>query len=59
MITSLDYEALVADGGPAGSTLAILLAQAVRQAVIIERSREPHHKVCGHFLGDARAWSGD
>lgn len=50
MIASLCHDALIAGGGPAGSTLAIALAQAGRQTVLMERSREAHHKVCGEFL---------
>jgi menaquinone-9 beta-reductase len=50
MILSLCHDALIVGGGPAGSTLAINLAVAGRQTVLIERSRETQHKVCGEFL---------
>lgn len=41
---------LVIGGGPAGSMLAMLLASAGRDVLLIEKEREPHHKVCGEFL---------
>lgn len=44
------YDVLVAGGGLAGSALAIDLARAGRQAIIIERESGPHDKVCGEFL---------
>lgn len=50
MISSLCHDVLIAGGGPAGATLAIELAQAGQGAVLIERSREAQHKVCGEFL---------
>lgn len=50
MITSLCHDALIIGGGPAGSTLAIALANAGRQVVLIEKSKQEQHKVCGEFL---------
>jgi flavin-dependent dehydrogenase len=50
MIPSLRHDALIAGGGPSGSALAIALARAGRQVLLIERSREAQHKVCGEFL---------
>jgi flavin-dependent dehydrogenase len=41
---------LVIGGGPAGSTVALRLAAAGRQVTLIEKEREPLHKVCGEFL---------
>ena len=41
---------LVIGGGPAGSMLAMRLAAAGREVLLLEREREPHHKVCGEFL---------
>lgn len=41
---------LVIGGGPAGSMLAIRLADAGRKVVLLEREREAHHKICGEFL---------
>ncbi|HEY4356212.1 MAG TPA: NAD(P)/FAD-dependent oxidoreductase [Acidobacteriaceae bacterium] len=43
-------EALIAGGGPAGSVLAITLAKAGRDVVLVEKSSGPHHKICGEFL---------
>ncbi len=37
-------------GGLAGSSLALRLARAGRQVLLLERSQGPHHKVCGEFL---------
>jgi len=45
---SVDH--LVIGGGPAGSMLASRLAASGRHVTLIEREREPHHKVCGEFL---------
>lgn len=47
---SLDHDALIIGGGPSGSTMAITLADAGRRVVLIERSEQEHHKVCGEFL---------
>jgi flavin-dependent dehydrogenase len=41
---------LVIGGGPAGSMLAIRLAAAGREVVLLEKERSAHHKVCGEFL---------
>jgi flavin-dependent dehydrogenase len=41
---------LVIGGGPAGSMLAIHLAAAGREVVLLEKERSAHHKVCGEFL---------
>ena len=43
-------ETIIVGGGPAGGAAAIRLAAAGRQALLIERHAEPHHKVCGEFL---------
>ncbi|TZG27603.1 NAD(P)/FAD-dependent oxidoreductase [Sphingomonas montanisoli] len=46
--------ALIAGGGPAGATAAILLAHGGAMPVLIERARGPQDVVCGGFLaGDA------
>lgn len=50
MISSLAHDALIIGGGPAGSTVAIALANAGRQVVLIEKSKQAQHKVCGEFL---------
>ena len=43
-------ENLIIGGGPAGSMMAIRLAAAGRRVMLVEKEREPHHKVCGEFL---------
>ena len=50
MIPVLCHDALVIGGGPAGAVLAREIAAAGRSVVLLERAREPHHKVCGEFL---------
>lgn len=41
---------LVIGGGLAGASLSLRLAAAGQQVLLLERSRESHHKVCGEFL---------
>ncbi len=41
---------LVIGGGPAGAMVALRLASAGRNAVLLEKESGPHHKVCGEFL---------
>ena len=43
-------DTLVVGGGPAGAAAACGLGAAGRDVVLIERTRAPHHKVCGEFL---------
>jgi flavin-dependent dehydrogenase len=43
-------ETVVIGGGPAGSATACGLASSGRDVLLIERTAEPHHKVCGEFL---------
>ena len=43
-------ENLVIGGGPAGSMLAMRLADAGRPVTLLEKERTAHHKVCGEFL---------
>jgi flavin-dependent dehydrogenase len=42
--------ALVIGGGLAGASLAIQLAQAGREVLLLEKEAGPHDKVCGEFL---------
>jgi len=42
--------AVIAGGGPAGAAAAILLAQAGRQALVLERTSGATDKICGEFL---------
>jgi flavin-dependent dehydrogenase len=41
---------LIVGGGPAGAGLAIRLAEAGREVVLVEKEAGPHDKVCGEFL---------
>src|SRR5258706_6371985 len=43
-------ETVIVGGGPAGSATACGLGALGRDVVLIERTAEPHHKVCGEFL---------
>lgn len=45
-----EVEWLIAGGGPAGATAAILLGRQGRNVTLVERCAEPTHKVCGEFL---------
>jgi flavin-dependent dehydrogenase len=49
------YDALIVGGGPAGSTAAILLAQAGWRVAVVERKPFPRRKVCGEFIS-ATSW---
>lgn len=44
------HAAVVLGGGLAGTSLALRLAAAGREVLLLERSRGPHNKVCGEFL---------
>jgi menaquinone-9 beta-reductase len=46
----LDYDALVIGAGPAGTSSAILLAQAGWRVVIVEQHVYPRRKVCGECI---------
>ena len=43
-------ENLVIGGGLAGAMVAMRLAAAGREVMLLEKEREAHHKVCGEFL---------
>ena len=43
-------DALIVGGGLAGGALAVSLASAGRDVVLLEREAGPHDKVCGEFL---------
>ena len=52
-------EAVVVGGGPAGATVAALLARAGETVTLVEREAGPHDKVCGEFIsGEAAAYLG-
>ena len=44
------FDHVIIGGGLAGSMLGLKLAAAGREAVLLEKQREPHDKVCGEFL---------
>jgi flavin-dependent dehydrogenase len=46
----MQAETLVIGGGLAGPALAIALARAGREVVLVEKEKAAHHKVCGEFL---------
>jgi flavin-dependent dehydrogenase len=45
-----DYDAIIVGGGPAGSTAAILLANAGWSVAVIEKNAFPRRKVCGECI---------
>ncbi|MGB8029839.1 MAG: NAD(P)/FAD-dependent oxidoreductase [Terracidiphilus sp.] len=45
-----DVDHLVIGGGPAGAMVALRLASAGREVVLLEKESGPHDKVCGEFL---------
>jgi flavin-dependent dehydrogenase len=47
---TLSTDVLIAGGGPAGSTLAALAAQAGARVLLVERATFPRNKVCGEFV---------
>jgi flavin-dependent dehydrogenase len=52
----MSYDAVIVGAGPAGSTLATLLARQGRQVALVDAARFPRQKVCGEYLS-AAAWS--
>src|SRR5262245_5199487 len=44
------YDALIIGGGPSGSTIGLLLANAGWSVAIIEKKIFPRRKVCGEFI---------
>jgi menaquinone-9 beta-reductase len=46
----MDHDAIVIGGGPAGSSIALILARRGRSVAIIEKSEFPRRKVCGEFM---------
>src|SRR5918912_2800672 len=48
--SSLDYDVVIAGGGPAGTSAAIHLANAGARVLLIEQKRFPRAKLCGEFI---------
>lgn len=44
------YDVAIVGAGPAGSSLAIRLAQAGKRVVLVEKEKFPRHKLCGEFI---------
>jgi menaquinone-9 beta-reductase len=49
-IPTQDWDAAIIGGGLAGCAAAIPLAQAGKRVILLEKTRQAHHKVCGEFL---------
>ncbi|MEK0085678.1 NAD(P)/FAD-dependent oxidoreductase [Benzoatithermus flavus] len=49
-MAELSADVAIVGGGPAGAAVACRLAGAGRRIVLLERAREPRHKVCGEFV---------
>ncbi|MCC6982137.1 MAG: NAD(P)/FAD-dependent oxidoreductase [Bauldia sp.] len=46
----MTYDAVIIGGGPAGGTVAILLARAGWRVALVEKTPFPRRKVCGEFV---------
>ncbi|HXF42442.1 MAG TPA: NAD(P)/FAD-dependent oxidoreductase [Pyrinomonadaceae bacterium] len=46
----VDYDYLIAGGGPAGSSLALRLNESGFKVIIIEKQKFPREKLCGEFV---------
>ena len=48
--TTYDAEAIVVGGGPAGSTLAALLAERGHRVLLLDKAAFPRHKACSDYI---------
>jgi len=46
----MNYDVVIAGGGPAGACAAALLAEAGIRVLLLEEKHMPRHKVCGEFI---------
>ena len=47
---SMEVDAIIIGGGPAGATMALLLARANWSVAVVEKSLFPRKKVCGEYM---------
>jgi len=52
---SLDAEVIVVGAGPAGSTVAALLARAGHDVLLLDKATFPRHKACSEYINPAGA----
>src|ERR1051325_4360252 len=50
MSNSINYDVIIAGGGPAGSSAAIHLAMRGARVLLIEQKKFPRPKLCGEFI---------
>src|SRR2546426_6400348 len=50
MISSSDYDVIIAGGGPAGASAAIHLAARGARVLLAEQKKFPREKLCGEFI---------
>lgn len=50
MTVAIDYDVIIAGGGPAGSSAAIHLAQHDARVLLVEQKKFPRPKLCGEFI---------
>jgi flavin-dependent dehydrogenase len=49
-VGSKQYDVVIVGAGPAGSSLAIRLATAGRNVLLVEQKKFPREKLCGEFI---------
>ena len=53
MIHRREFDVVIAGGGPAGSSLAMLLRRAGCTVALVDAARFPRHKICGEYVPPA------